>query len=577
MRRYRFLWFGLIVGVLVTSPEAGWACGGFFCTTSPMNQVSEQILFVADPAQGVVTTHVQIQYTGDAHDFAWVLPVPSLPELKISHNEIFRQLGFSTQPRFVLNWDDEAQCAVFWPYVRATAGGEAEDGGGVEVVSQERVGPYEATVITADDPEAMVTWLRENKYQLDALGVDLLRPYVEGGFFFVALRLAPDKDLGDLQPLAMTYAADRPGIPIQLTAVATEPDLGVLVWVMGQDRAIPKNYLHVQINEAKIDWFNGGTNYTQVVGEAANEAGGQAFATDYAGSSKILDGLFYPEGQWDLDRLRLLKDPVDFLDEMLRQGFPRDAQTQALIRRRVPMSQRVLVEGVLAVLFRGDREAYDAAVADGSLQQRAEQSFYNNMEAYREYLVDMNFDPVGFADDLETVIVEPLRAAQDLVKEFPYLTRLYTTLSASEMTVDPMFDFNPDLPEVPSERTADARLECPEGDGVDPKDVVLVVTLKDGREIRSRPFAGQEPGPVLFRSAAAVVERMDVSGQPEQVRGLQSSGPDFDGNGKVDFNDFIVFAQGYGGGDPAFDLTGDGRVDLSDFLAFARSYANASS
>ncbi len=44
------------------------ACGGFFCTTAPMDQVGERILFIAD--KGVVTTHVQIQYNGDASDFA---------------------------------------------------------------------------------------------------------------------------------------------------------------------------------------------------------------------------------------------------------------------------------------------------------------------------------------------------------------------------------------------------------------------------------------------------------------------------------------------------------------------------
>ena len=59
--------------------------------------------------------------------------------------------------------------------------------------------------------------------------------------------------MGDLQPIALTYEADLPGIPIRLTAIATQPNLGVLTWVLGTDRAIPSNYLHVEINEARID------------------------------------------------------------------------------------------------------------------------------------------------------------------------------------------------------------------------------------------------------------------------------------------------------------------------------------
>jgi hypothetical protein len=60
--------------VLLSATTAG-ACGDFFCSFAPMNQVSERILFV-DRGDSV-TAHVQIAYTGEAADFAWILPVPS--------------------------------------------------------------------------------------------------------------------------------------------------------------------------------------------------------------------------------------------------------------------------------------------------------------------------------------------------------------------------------------------------------------------------------------------------------------------------------------------------------------------
>ena len=53
---------------------------------------------------------------------------------------------------------------------------------------------------------------------------------------------------------------------------------------------------------------------------------------------------------------------------------------------------------------------------------------------------------------------------------------------------------------------------------------------------------------------------------------------DFDGNLKVDFSDFLIFAQGYARseGDEGYvvqlDLDGDGMVGFSDFVAFARLY-----
>lgn len=566
--------YGLRIAAVLTAvscllPLKAQACGGFFCTTFPISQVNERILFVQ--GQGTVTTHVQIQYSGRPEDFAWILPVPSLPELSISHNELFRQLEFATQPSFVLDFEGDENCLVF-PFVRFTDA-VAEDGG-VEVVATEQVGPFDTVIITGDDPQAVSNWLLDNGYVLDGLGVELLAPYVNDGFHFVALKLAPDKDLGDLQPIALTYAAEQPGIPIQLTAIATEPDLGVIAWVLSENRAIPENYLHVEINEAKIDWLNGGTNYAELVSEAANEAGGNAFTTDYAGPSDVMENRLYREGQYDLDRLRATTDPVEYLDELLRQGFPRDTQTQSLIRRHVPIPNEVLTEGVLQVVYGSDQEAYNRAAEDGSLQGIADQSFYNNMALYREWMGTLSFSPETMSDDLDATIATPLRESQQLFTDNPYLTRLFTTLSASEMTVDPMFAYNPDLPEVPATRRATARCECPEGvdpDSIKIEDKTIVITLSDGREIRIKP----EPGPIPFPfdplplPSATVVQRLSTSGQAETIRTLTAINSDFNDDGETTIDDLPDFVSVYGKAAPRYDLDGDGVIGFGDFLRFA--------
>ena len=498
---------------LVLSVPAARACGGFFCTTFPMNQVAENILFVQ--GEGTVTTHVQLLYSGTASDFAWILPLPSVPDLAVSHNQIFTQLQFATRPGFQLNFEGatpEELCG--FPEIATMVGGS---GGGpdVEVVAREQIGPYDTAVITSEDPQAIVDWLVENGYQLGELGVPLLTPYVEGDFFFLALKLAANREVGDLQPIAMTYAAETPGIPIRLTAVATVPDLGVIAWILGEHRAIPQNYLHVQINEALIDWFNYGfNNYPEVVTQAVNEAGGQAFVTDYAGPSKIVNNFFW--GNFDLEQLRQQAHPVDFIDAALAQGFPRDAQMQALIRRHIPMLPAVLEEGVLEVVFGGDRQAYDQAREDGQLQDLAERSFYNNMRAYDRYLADLAFAADAFAADLERIVVEPLEDVQQLFAEKPYLTRLYTTLSADEMTVDPMFDYNPDLPEVGNIRFADGRWDCGSED-TPFEEWELVITLTDGRQFRSRPYGSGLP---IAGPAAATIEQLSTSGPPQTIRRL---------------------------------------------------------
>ena len=49
---------------------------------------------------------------------------------------------------------------------------------------------------------------------------------------------------------------------------------------------------------------------------------------------------------------------------------------------------------------------------------------------------------------------------------------------------------------------------------------------------------------------------------------------DFDGNGAVNFADFILFAQAFGGTDTRFDLGGNGKVDCEDFVVFAAEYGS---
>ena len=483
---------------LALSIPVARACGGFFCTTVPMNQVAETILFIQGEAK--VTTHVQIQYSGTAADFAWILPVPAVPELAVSHNQIFTQLQRVTQPSFQLNFQEDVSCG-FPPIPLATA----EDSVGlrynVDIASEERVGPYDTAVISSDDAKAVVSWLVDNGYQLGDLGVELLTPYVEEGFYFLALKLAPDRDVGDLQPIALTYAAEVPGIPIRLTAVATEPDLGILTYVLGEHRAVPTNYRHVQINKAAINWFFGGFNYQSVVTQAANEAGGQAFVTEYAGPSEIVGNFFF--ATFDIDKLRQQDHPADFLAATRAQGFPNDAQMQTLIRRHIPMPPAVLTEGVLEVVFAGDREAYEQARKGGWLQNTAESSFYSNMRAYESYLADLAFDANAFADDLQRIVVEPLTQVQEVFAAKPYLTRLYTTLSADEMTLDPMFSYNPDLPEVSNVHAADAYWDCADPETTPLEEWDLVVTLADGREFRTFPFtAFGRPAPRARRCAS---------------------------------------------------------------------------
>lgn len=51
-----------------------------------------------------------------------------------------------------------------------------------------------------------------------------------------------------------------------------------------------------------------------------------------------------------------------------------------------------------------------------------------------------------------------------------------------------------------------------------------------------------------------------------------SASTDFNGDGRTDFVDFLLFAEAFGGADVRFDLDGNGTVDFADFLKFVDAF-----
>ena len=57
--------------------------------------------------------------------------------------------------------------------------------------------------------------------------------------------------------------------------------------------------------------------------------------------------------------------------------------------------------------------------------------------------------------------------------------------------------------------------------------------------------------------------------------------PDLDGDGVVNFADFLTFASKFGSRlgqeryDPRCDLNGDGQIDFDDFLIFAADFGSS--
>ncbi|MFT7582932.1 MAG: MYXO-CTERM domain-containing protein [Myxococcota bacterium] len=493
-----------VASLMLAATTPAQACGGFFCSQTPIDQMGEQIIFgVGDNS---ITAQIMISYTGEAEDFSWILPVATQPTLTVGSQAAFQTVASRTQPYFYLNWDyGNNQCGgwQFAPELASDADGGA--GGNVEVIAEEEVGPFATTIIAANDTQALVTWLNDNGYDQPPESTPLIDHYVQQGMLFVALKLKRGEPVGAIQPIQLEFEEADPCVPLVLTQIAAVDDMPIQLYLLAEHRMVPTNWMHVVINQKKIDWINYGQNYTDVVTQAVNEARGHAFVTEYAGPSNILENALYNEGRYDLEALGATTDPARFVQMLLNQGFPRDATMQGLLRKYIPMPQSLIDQGV------------------------EERSFYNNLDSYAEALAELDFDAPAFVTELEERVIAPLRSAQELFDSKPYMTRLFTTVSPNEMNRDPLFAENADLGEVDNQHTADAMAVCNEDD----PNIIdrVIITLEDGDVFELEgPFdnsywwggGGEDTiDPAPEESAAKRIELIGRSGPPTLVGASQ--------------------------------------------------------
>jgi hypothetical protein len=257
------------------SVRSAQACGGFFCSQTPVDQTAERIIFTVN-ADSTITAYVQISYTGQRDAFAWVVPVSSIPTVDTFPRTAFQALDLATQPTYV----PPPGC---FPPILVNGGGSVKSQSDVTVYGQAAVGPYQSAIIGGTNSASLVDWLRTNGYFITDAMVPFIEPYVRQKMFFLALRLLPDKDVSDIEPVKMTYMGTEPMVPLQLTAVAARPQLGVLVFILAGQRFESTNYANLLVDDADLTFTVGSNNYTTLVSRMTHASSGHAFVTDLAG------------------------------------------------------------------------------------------------------------------------------------------------------------------------------------------------------------------------------------------------------------------------------------------------------
>jgi MYXO-CTERM domain-containing protein len=450
--------------------EQAQACGGLFCNAAqPVNQAAERIVFATNDDR--VTAVIEIMFEGPSNEFAWVLPVPAGEvEVGVGSKISLDRIEQQSNPLYILNvTTDEACFSAGFP-MGSTSGqpGSAAGAdttaasplgaGAVQVVASGTAGPYDFEQLEVnpdlDDPaQVAIDWLVDNDYEVGELGPDVLRPYLEQEMNLLAFRLTKGSDSGSIRPIRISYDGEQPFIPIRPTAVAANPDMGIKVWVLGDSRAIPQNYRHLELNEARLDWFNSNTSYNDAVSEAADEAGGQGFVTEQSGPAGNFTEAAYAsweEQNWVSLRTGQFASLEQFFQQAVNvfgsyDGFLdllRDPQT-------VPLRQGATAEQFISCVncyFQVNvpvpNEAYPPTPYD----------------AAEDSILETNV--TEFLTEMDRLVIAPLADTRTLFEENSTVTRFYTTMSPDEMTEDPAFDYNADLEDVNNTHTANQVMQC---------------------------------------------------------------------------------------------------------------------
>lgn len=170
--------------------------------------------------KGQETMVLQVKFSGPAQDFAWIVPLPSRPEVDVlgEGHPLFEELSQYTQRR---------------AYKKRRPSGSrgmdmAEAGLGVEVAEQKTVGVYDTAVLSGSDPKALESWLEKHGYKFPGHGRAVLEEYIAKKWWFCAMKINPEAEKkglvsglqeGELQPLKLKFASETMVYPLRISSL----------------------------------------------------------------------------------------------------------------------------------------------------------------------------------------------------------------------------------------------------------------------------------------------------------------------------------------------------------------------
>lgn len=277
-----------LVAATVTCARNASACGGCFVPPDADTQVTgHRMVLSVSPA--ATTLWDQIVYSGEPESFAWVLPTKGVVDIGVSSDLLFNTLAFLTDPQIIPPYlECPNSCGYDGINSSATGAGSGGEGGGsaggVNVIAEEVVGPYETVQLSANDPTALQTWLADHGYSIPADVAPLIDTYVNEGFNFLAMKLVPGQGIESMKPVRITTPGANPALPLRMVAAGTGAITPITLWVVGEGRYQPTNFGEFTIPEDDLvwNWDTSDSNHAVLKQEGFDASNGKTWLIESA-------------------------------------------------------------------------------------------------------------------------------------------------------------------------------------------------------------------------------------------------------------------------------------------------------
>lgn len=188
-------------------------------------------------------------FDSSARDIGFLVPTPSVPELKAADRSAFTVLQKVLLPKVENRTRNHFELGLLLAgrRIRNTfnaAGNAMSEEGHVGILQTQSVAGYDATTLKAKDTSALNHWLKKNGYVAKTDLRDWLAPYVSKGWVITAFKIRKANQNSshfNSQLVRMSFDTDKPFYPYrepasQRTGIAQRTPRSLRVFFIGDQR-----------------------------------------------------------------------------------------------------------------------------------------------------------------------------------------------------------------------------------------------------------------------------------------------------------------------------------------------------